>query len=344
MKKILPLLIVGIFVLSGLGAVAFLGDELDQSQTEMTENAALPVGQLPIPDNLTYFQVAQSFIPTKEILTRVELFIGKNITTTFPYVVAIREELTEDDLTTASVDPEDINTLDISNETLNLSWVGFNFDDVMVTMGQTYYIVSYTENTTENYYAWGANNDSDSYPFGCAWMSIDGGDTWSNESASLQQGNVETWFNPAGRGSFNENNVTWDMCFKTYGWSNQAPNTPDITGQTNGKAGTEYEYTFVTTDPDGDDVYYYVDWGDDTFEEWIGPYDSGEEAKVKHTWDARGTYTIKAKARDTCDAESDWGTLDVTMPKSRPVINIFFQRFLERFPGTFPLLRHLLGL
>jgi len=276
MRKILPLAIVVIFVLTGLGAGAFLGDELDQSQTVMTENAALPVGQIPIPDNITNFQVAQSFIPTKEVLTRVELYIGKNSTATYPYVLAVRADLTGEDMTLTSVDPEDVVTEDFG-------WVEFNFDDVMTTIGQTYYIVSYTENTTDNFYAWGANNESDSYPFGCAWMSIDDGDTWNNDSASAQQGNVETWFNPAGRGALN-GNETWDMCFKTYGRSNQAPNTPDITGQTNGNAGTEYEYTFVTTDPDGDDVYYYVDWGDDTFEEWIGPYASGEEAKVKHTW------------------------------------------------------------
>jgi len=337
MKKILPLVVVVIFVLTGLGAGAFLGDEVDQSQTVMTENAALPVGQIPIPENPTNFQVAQSFIPTKEVLTRVELYIGKNSTATYPYVLAVREELTGDDMTLISVDPEDV-------VTENFGWVEFDFDDVMMTIGQTYYIVSYTENVTDNFYAWGANNESDSYPFGCAWMSIDDGDTWSNESASLQQGSVETWFNPAGRGSFNENNVTWDMCFKTYGRGNQAPNTPEITGQTNGKAGTEYEYTFVTTDPDGDEVYYYIDWDDDTFEEWIGPYASGEEVVVSHTFTERGSYSIESKAKDGYDAESDWGTLEVTMPKSRPVSNTLFLRLLERFPGAFPLLRHLLGL
>jgi len=337
MKKVLPLLVVVIFVLTGLGAGAFLGDELDQSQTVMTENAALPVGQVPIPDNLTYFQVAQSFIPTKEVLTLVELYIGKNSTATSPYVLAVRADLTGEDMTLTSVDPEDVVTEDFG-------WVEFDFDDVMTTIGQTYYIVSYTENVTDNFYGWGANNDSESYLYGCAWMSLDGGDTWSNESASAQQGNVETWFNPAGRGSFNENNVTWDMCFKTYGRDNSPPNIPTIDGQTNGKAGTPYEYTFLTTDPDGDDVYYCIDWGDDSGEVCIGPYASGENATAIHTWGERGIYTIRVKAKDVYDAESDWATLEVTMPKSRLVSNTLFLRLLERFPHAFPILRHLLGL
>lgn len=338
MRRILPLLVVVIFVLTGLGAGAFLGDELDQSQTVMTENTALPVGQLPIPDNPIYVQVAQSFIPTKEILTRVELYIGKNSTATYPYVLAVRADLTGEDMTLTSVDPEDVITEDFG-------WVEFNFDDVMTTIGQTYYIVSYTENVTDNFYAWGANNDSESYPYGCAWMSLDGGDTWSNDSASAQQGNVETWFNPSGRGSFNENNVTWDMCFKTYGRDNSPPNTPNIDGQTNGKAGTPYDYTFLTTDPDGDDIYYWIQWGDGCpAVEWIGPYASGELVTVSHTFESKGTFTISAKAKDIYNAESDWGTLDVTMPKSRPVSNTLFLRLLERFPHAFPILRHLLGL
>jgi len=35
---------------------------------------------------------------------------------------------------------------------------------------------------------------------------------------------------------------------------NIPPNAPDIIGPANGKAGEEREYTFVTTDPNEDDV------------------------------------------------------------------------------------------
>ena len=43
--------------------------------------------------------------------------------------------------------------------------------------------------------------------------------------------------------------------------------------------------------------------------------ESGEELKVNHTWTDKGSYLIKCKAKDPYDAESDWKTLKVTMPK-----------------------------
>ena len=95
---------------------------------------------------------------------------------------------------------------------------------------------------------------------------------------------------------------------------NQPPNTPGISGPTSGKPGTSYTYTFITTDPDGDAVYFYIDWDDGTNSSWIGPFASGEEITKSHTWSEKGTYTIKAKAKDISGAESDWGTLVVTMP------------------------------
>jgi len=92
------------------------------------------------------------------------------------------------------------------------------------------------------------------------------------------------------------------------------PNTPTITGQTHGRTGVTYPYTFVTTDPDGDDVYYYVDWGDESNSGWLGPHASGVQASATHSWSQQGNYTVKVKAKDDYGMESDWGTLSVTMP------------------------------
>ncbi len=92
------------------------------------------------------------------------------------------------------------------------------------------------------------------------------------------------------------------------------PNTPSISGPLEGKPGITYKYTFTTTDLDGDMVYYYIDWGDDQVTEWVGPYASGVIASVTHQWEEKGTYIIQAKAKDTYDVESDWATLEITMP------------------------------
>jgi hypothetical protein len=84
------------------------------------------------------------------------------------------------------------------------------------------------------------------------------------------------------------------------------PYPPSINGPTDGRSWEEYEFTFTTTDPDNDDVYYYVDWGDDTNSGWMGPYQSGEEATIKNKWTSAGQYGIKARARDTNYVASDW--------------------------------------
>jgi hypothetical protein len=110
------------------------------------------------------------------------------------------------------------------------------------------------------------------------------------------------------------------------------PTVPTIKGPSEGKTGTEYDYTFVSTTPDGSDVYYYIDWGDGEVEEWIGPYSSGEEVTVGHTWSSKDTYSVRAKAKDTSDVESDWGTLSVTMPKSRTLYLPILQKILENHP------------
>ena len=184
-------------------------DELDQFQTEQTNGVGIPVGTFYIPDPPMsfYVQVAQSFIPTKQMLTRVELFVGRNDTASHPYTVAIREELTEGNLVETSLDPHEF-------VIQNYSWVEFDFEDILVNIGQTYYIVCYTENVTDNYYAWGLNNDSESYEDGCAWVSLDEGDTWTNESytAENQLKNCRSEL-----GIIGEDDNASDMCFKTYG-------------------------------------------------------------------------------------------------------------------------------
>ncbi len=126
---------------------------------------------------------------------------------------------------------------------------------------------------------------------------------------------------------------------------NDSPGAPTITGEINGKKGTEYEYTFNAVDPDDHDVKYFIDWGDDNTE-WTGYNPSGTDVKVKHTWSEKGTYNITAKAKDIYGAESNWSTLEVTMPKNKAFnfFNNLLNWLFERFPYVFPILRHLLGL
>jgi hypothetical protein len=121
------------------------------------------------------------------------------------------------------------------------------------------------------------------------------------------------------------------------------PEIPTMDGPAKGKPNVKYDYTLNAVDPDGDDVSYFVDWGDGSNSGWKGPNASGVDVTISHTWTKRGTYIISAKAKDIYGAESDWTTLEVTVPRVISINNLF-QQFLQNHPHIFPLLRHLMGL
>ena len=107
----------------------------------------------------------------------------------------------------------------------------------------------------------------------------------------------------------------------------EVPGTPVIYGPSSGKVGVSYEYTFWSTAPSGPDkLTYCIDWGDNN-SEWTDYM--FYEAKVNHTWGEKGTYVIKAKAKDELGFESPWSDFKVTMPRNRAIIGSLFLRFLE---------------
>jgi hypothetical protein len=118
------------------------------------------------------------------------------------------------------------------------------------------------------------------------------------------------------------------------------PTIPSIDGQNNGKVGVSYPYTVVAEDSEADDVFYFIDWGDETNSSWVGPYPSNENVILDHTFTKKGSYTITVKAKDIYYAESDWGTLQVSMPKTSSYTVVI--KLLERFPFLFNLLHQLL--
>jgi PKD repeat protein len=121
---------------------------------------------------------------------------------------------------------------------------------------------------------------------------------------------------------------------------NAAPEIPTITGTINGSAGESYVYTISTTDPDGNQVSYYVEWGDATNSGWIGPSNSNEAITMSHSWEDEDTYIVRVKAKDTYDVESDWATLEVSMPISHGRDGFLW--LLELLMQRFPLLEFLI--
>ncbi len=119
------------------------------------------------------------------------------------------------------------------------------------------------------------------------------------------------------------------------GEHSQVPEKPaKPSGQSSVEPDILYSYSSSTTDPDGDDLYYLFNWGDDNLSGWIGPYNSGEQVEANHSWANKGRYQVKAKAKDENGVQSDWSDpLTVSMPKSIEFENIGLLKLLYRFWG-----------
>jgi len=129
--------------------------------------------------------------------------------------------------------------------------------------------------------------------------------------------------------------------------SNTAPQEPSIQGKIKANQLKRQSYNFTAIDPEGNDLYYNIDWGDGSSEEWIGPFMSGETIFVKHRWGNSGNYKIRAKTKDVFDDESPWSTIEIQLSKSKITLNQplnpIFNLIKERFPIIFAILASVLN-
>jgi PKD repeat protein len=132
-----------------------------------------------------------------------------------------------------------------------------------------------------------------------------------------------------------DNDNISDSKTKTVRVGNHPPDTPLIGGKRIFKEGEggEYPYTINSTDLEGDDICYLINWSDGTIV-WTDFYESSEEITINVTIPLeKGNYDIfKIKAIDIFGAESNWATLEVTVPRNRATVNSLLQLFFERFP------------
>ena len=127
-------------------------------------------------------QGAQSFKPSLDTLTKVELYVNKVGSPSADLVVSIRSSLSGQDLTAISKSPSQIPS--------SPGWVEFDFNDISVTPDSTYYIVVKAGgSSSSNRYNWWYST-TNTYSRGEYW--VNSGSSWSVN---------------AGR----------DFCFKTYG-------------------------------------------------------------------------------------------------------------------------------
>lgn len=289
-KKFLVLVIIGCFI--GTGVVPSISSDIVEKQNTKIIDDFVDVVSLPPDDELDQHNsdydgkgygtsrngavYAQSFKPTLNILTRVELIIISNPGLDFILQISIRKSLEDNDLTNFSVEFH-------TTELLEDWWV-FDFPDIKVSPGETYYIVWHQQLSQYDGPGWGYNFP-DPYQNGMAWKS----NPWDSKPND-------------------------DFCFKTYGYNNNPPNKPS----TSYKRATD-ELIITATDSDEDQIRYGVSWDNDgNVDQWTEFYNSGDEASI----DCNGRKgTVGLIAEDEFGAQSDWV---IQKSKSKAINTLFF--------------------
>lgn len=129
-----------------------------------------------------------------------------------------------------------------------------------------------------------------------------------------------------------QNHLFGDPSMQISGSSNP-PETPEPPiGPSSGNVDVSYSFSVSTIDPDGDDIFYLLDWGDGNISGWIGPYPSAELCFTDHLWETQGEYSIRVRAKDQFGIQSEWSdSIQITIPNNKQVISferIFFMSIL----------------
>jgi len=176
------------------------------------------------------------------------------------------------------------------------------------------------------------------YTNSVVWDGNDHQDNQGNNFGDITPNNMKIIM-----GVFNDDNEYIDETVVALFPENQPPSIPTITGPLKGKVGNSYQYNYSSTDLEGDNVSYYIEWMDGDITPWTDYQLSGTLYSESHIWTKRGTYTIRAKAKDEYLEESDWAELEVTIPRVK-VINKPLLRFINNPPNMLQFLGMLLQL
>jgi hypothetical protein len=107
---------------------------------------------------------------------------------------------------------------------------------------------------------------------------------------------------------------------------NNPPPPPTITGPTKGYVGKGYQFSFVSTNSDGDTMKYGVDWTlNNIIDQWLpgsGFANSGTAQNVTKSWSSIGNYSFKAKAYKSQGASSVWSNTHTFQAFPLPVTNL----------------------
>lgn len=82
------------------------------------------------------------------------------------------------------------------------------------------------------------------------------------------------------------------------------PSAPS--GPTTGSVGVSYSFTTVSQNPIYDSLSYRFDWGDGITSAWGPMLAPGVPVTAQHAWNAAGSFSVRAQARNRVGFGSDW--------------------------------------
>ena len=113
------------------------------------------------------------------------------------------------------------------------------------------------------------------------------------------------------------------------------PESPTISGPSSGKVDVFYEFCAKSNDPNGDEIRYYFDWGDNTNSDWTDYKASGTNVCKSHTYTSKGTYTIRVIVEDIDKMQSEAtytiSIQDRNRPKQLLINNPLFMWLFRNF-------------
>jgi len=119
---------------------------------------------------------------------------------------------------------------------------------------------------------------------------------------------------------------------------NQKPEMDEIIPPSKVYARTSYDFTFKATDPENDQIQFYIDWGDDSHTGWTSLSDQYTTTAC-HVYSSAGkTYTITARAKDASGAESSPISKDVTTYKKTSKDLLFLNNAFKKTPILYKIL------
>jgi len=148
-------------------------------------------------------------------------------------------------------------------------------------------------------------------------------DQWSDLFNSGENANVDLIWKKVG--TFNMKVKAQDEYGASSDWSqtvqvsmiNNNPETPSFVQKTTKpKQDKTYTYSATGSDPDGHRIQFEFSWGDGKTSK-SDLVESGGTGSASHSWNDKGSVTIRVRAIDEYGATSDWADLPITVPKTK---------------------------